>query len=242
MERKSFIYHRMWWDMMKELPPEEVGKLFVSLCRYAFEDEHPSFDNPMEMACFSMMQKQLDRDADSYEKAKKRMSDGGKKGMENRWSDKRSDKDLIRSDKGVIRSDKVVKGGIRSVSVNVNDNVNDNVNENVKEERVQGEYQLIADLYNETCVSFPSVTSLSENRKKAIKARRKTYSIADFRKCFEKAEQSSFLKGGNDRNWSATFDWMIKDSNMAKILDGNYDNKERAVAKENHKKIDWSKV
>lgn len=110
------------------------------------------------------------------------------------------------------------------------------------EKKPAAEYQLIADLYNETCVSFPSVTSLSENRKKAIKARRKTYSIADFRKCFEKAEQSSFLKGGNDRNWSATFDWMIKDSNMAKILDGNYDNKERTAAKENHKKIDWSKV
>jgi hypothetical protein len=32
------------------------------------------------------------------------------------------------------------------------------------------------------------------------------------------------LKGGNDRNWSATFDWLIKDANMAKVLDGNYDN------------------
>ena len=38
------------------------------------------------------------------------------------------------------------------------------------------------------------------------------------------AEQSDFLKGKNDRNWSATFDWLIKDSNMAKVLDGNYKN------------------
>lgn len=86
-------------------------------------------------------------------------------------------------------------------------------------------YQLIADMYNDTCVSFPQLKSLSNARKKAIKARLKTYRPEDFKKMFEMAEASDFLKGNNDRNWSATFDWMIKDSNMAKILDGNYDNK-----------------
>ena len=86
-------------------------------------------------------------------------------------------------------------------------------------------YQQIADMYNDTCVSFPRLTSLSDARKKAIKARLKTYSLEDFRKMFFRAEASSFLKGKNDRNWSATFDWMIKDSNMAKILDGNYDDR-----------------
>lgn len=87
------------------------------------------------------------------------------------------------------------------------------------------DYQLIADMYNETCVSFPRLTTLSDARKKAIKARMNTYSIGDFQRLFEKAEQSNFLKGANDRNWSATFDWLIKDTNMAKVLDGNYDDK-----------------
>ena len=90
---------------------------------------------------------------------------------------------------------------------------------------VRIDYQQIADMFNDTCVSFSRVTSLSDARKKAIKARLKTYTLDDFKLMFEKAEASSFLKGGNDRNWSATFDWMIKDSNMAKILDGNYDNR-----------------
>ena len=94
-----------------------------------------------------------------------------------------------------------------------------------REERV--DYQQIADMYNDTCVSFPRLKSLSESRKKAIRARLKTYTIEDFKKMFKKAESSAFLKGGNDRNWSATFDWMIKDSNMAKILDGNYDSNKK---------------
>ena len=42
---------------------------------------------------------------------------------------------------------------------------------------------------------------------------------------FELAESSDFLKGKNGKNWSATFDWMVKDANMAKILDGNYSDK-----------------
>ena len=91
------------------------------------------------------------------------------------------------------------------------------------------DYQQIVDMYNETCVSFPRLKSLSDSRKKAIKARLKTYTVEDFKTMFEKAEASDFLKGGNNRNWSATFDWMIKDSNMAKILDGNYDNKKGAA-------------
>ena len=47
--------------------------------------------------------------------------------------------------------------------------------------------------------------------------------MKDFETLFIKAEASSFLKGRNDRNWIASFDWLIKDANMAKVLDGNYD-------------------
>lgn len=103
-----------------------------------------------------------------------------------------------------------------------------------EEKRESINYQQIADMYNDTCVSFPRLTTLSDTRKKAIRARLNTYTIDDFALMFAKAEASSFLKGGNDRNWSATFDWMIKDSNMAKILDGNYDNKASGMVTNNN--------
>lgn len=99
--------------------------------------------------------------------------------------------------------------------------------------KVNIDYQLIADMYNNTCVSFPKLTKLSEKRKKAIKARLNTYNIDDFKKLFEMAESSSFLKGQNNRNWSATFDWLIQDGNMAKTLDGNYTDKPKTQGKEN---------
>lgn len=98
------------------------------------------------------------------------------------------------------------------------------------EKREKTDYELITRMYNETCVSFPCLTSLSDARKKAIKARLKTYTLDDFRRVFELAESSTFLKGGNSRNWSANFDWLIKDANFCKVLDGNYNDKGKAPA------------
>ena len=41
---------------------------------------------------------------------------------------------------------------------------------------------------------------------------------------FENAEASSFLKG-EDGGWKASFDWLIKEANMLKVLEGNYADK-----------------
>jgi hypothetical protein len=76
------------------------------------------------------------------------------------------------------------------------------------------------------------LTVLSNRRKQAIKARLNTYSLEQFKEVFTKAESSDFLKGKNNRNWSASFDWLINDANMAKVLDGNYDNKQKTVTTE----------
>lgn len=97
--------------------------------------------------------------------------------------------------------------------------------EESKEAKASAPYQQIVDLYHTICKSFPAVRSITDARKKAIKARLNTYTVDDFKAMFENAESSSFLKGANDRNWTANFDWLIKDGNMAKVLEGNYADK-----------------
>ena len=60
----------------------------------------------------------------------------------------------------------------------------------------------------------------------------KTYTLDDFRQVFEKAEASSFLKG-IDGGWKASFDWLIKEANMLKVLEGHYvDKQQRYTRKE----------
>lgn len=79
----------------------------------------------------------------------------------------------------------------------------------------------VVELYHTICQSFPRVRAVSNARKKEIGARLKTYSMEDFRTLFENAERSSFLRGANG-GWKATFDWLIKETNMLKVLEGNY--------------------
>lgn len=95
--------------------------------------------------------------------------------------------------------------------------------EKEKESKEKVTCKQVIDLFHAICVSYPSVKSVSEARRKAINARLKAYSLEDFEEVFRKAEASAFLKGSNNRNWSATFDWLMKDANFAKVLDGNYD-------------------
>ena len=84
-------------------------------------------------------------------------------------------------------------------------------------------YAKVQKLYNDLCPKMAKCTVMSEARKKAIKARFGSgYKLEDFERLFDLAAQSSFLNGGNKRNFMANFDWLIRDANMAKVLDGNY--------------------
>ena len=112
----------------------------------------------------------------------------------------------------------------------------ENRDKRIDKERIN--YQEIINLYNEVCTSFPKVMSISDKRRQAIKARLNKYSREDFKRLFEKAEESDFLKGSNSRNWQANFDWLIKDANMAKVLDGNYENRE--AIREKTQELDYS--
>lgn len=87
-------------------------------------------------------------------------------------------------------------------------------------------YSAIQKLYNECCPSLPRCLSLSDARKKAIKARFSDGNGEEtFHKVFVKAEASGFLRGGNDRKWTANFDWLIKAANFNKVLEGVYDDR-----------------
>ena len=52
----------------------------------------------------------------------------------------------------------------------------------------------------------------------------KELGIENVKALFSKAEASDFLKGHNDRQWKANFDWLMKAGNATKVLEGNYDN------------------
>lgn len=95
-------------------------------------------------------------------------------------------------------------------------------------------FKKIMELYNSICVSFPKIQLIDGSREDAVRARfNKHKDIKTFDALFRKAEASDFLKGGNDRNWRADFDWLMIAANLAKVLEGKYDN-ERWVKHAKH--------
>ena len=88
-------------------------------------------------------------------------------------------------------------------------------------------YEKIKIMFNSICRSFPNIKTLSAKRKSKIKARWNQYNqdINVFNELFIIAESSDFLKGVNNRNWKADFDWLINENNMAKVLENKYENK-----------------
>lgn len=124
----------------------------------------------------------------------------------------------------------------RIVDVSCHDSCHESYHESSEDKSsesstTQTPYKQIANLYASICVSYPRLAKLSDARKKAIHARLNDgYKFEDFKHLFEMAENSSFLKGQNNRRWHATFDWLIKESNMAKVLEGNYANDKNQIS------------
>lgn len=94
-------------------------------------------------------------------------------------------------------------------------------------------FQKIVDIYNSTCIKLPKVVRLTDNRKKAIKARYMEYEkdISIFETLFKKVNESDFLQGINGE-WKANFDWLLKQQSMVKVLEDQYINKHNQKNKE----------
>lgn len=100
-------------------------------------------------------------------------------------------------------------------------------------------YPEIMEFFNTTCKSLPKIRGLSDARKKAINARLKDYSIDTIKEVFQLVEDSDFLSGreNGERQWVASFDWVLNGNNFIKILEGNYVNKKSSQKKKEPE--DW---
>lgn len=108
------------------------------------------------------------------------------------------------------------------------------------------DYQKFVGLYHELCPDLPSVTALSDSRKRAIKARVKEHGKQKVSDMLEIAGKSKFLAGNNERKWKANIDWLFNPSNFVKVLDGCYETRVKndlqpgqKFKSENKRECDW---
>lgn len=93
-----------------------------------------------------------------------------------------------------------------------------------KKERI--DYDAIVKCWNETNPTLSSVRMLNDNRKKQIRTLlvSNNATVDDLMKAIKIISMSSFCQGKNDRNWRASFDWLIKDTKscFSRLFEGVY--------------------
>lgn len=88
------------------------------------------------------------------------------------------------------------------------------------------DYDAIVKCWNETNPTLSSVRMLNDNRKKQIRKllASNNATVDDLMKAIKIISMSSFCQGKNDRNWRASFDWLIKDTKscFSRLFEGVY--------------------
>ena len=209
-EKKSFLLYCDYREHIKLLSVEEKAALLDAIFDYA-SGEKVEVEGAVGMA-FSFIQAQIDRDTAKWEEKREKLRANGAKGGLAKASNA----------KQKLAKASNTKQGLANVAVNDNVNVNVNVND-INNINTSIDYDEIVTLFNNTCTSLSKIQRLTDKRKKAIKTRLKTFTIDDYKKAFQMVEESDFLSGRSG-SWKASFDWLLNEANLTKVLEGNYKN------------------
>lgn len=244
-DKRSFVMYLDYQGPVGLLSDEDAGRLLKALFAYASGDELPPLDGAVAMA-FAFVTSQMQRDEEKWERSRQSKAAAGrqggiKSGVARRANTETAPQPIEANEANASPAssdeadEKAGEGDEANEAINVDVNVDVDVN-------VEGEppptpsrgeaaavpYAKIMQLYNETCTSLPHIRIIDGQRKKAVAARWRTYhGLDDFRRLFQRAQASDFLRGGGERNWIADFDWLMKPTNMARVLEGKYDNERR---------------
>lgn len=251
MAKKYFITYHDNINALRLLSDAERGRLYLALLEYSMKDEdyqggNRQYENPKlsgnERFMFEVMKAQIDRENEKYKKICDRNKSNGTKGGRPKKSDTTEEnKDFLIQENSHSKTQKTqsVIFEPKETHKNRNTNTNKNNNNNIKKEKEKKEKNAesvsppsfnkqsedILKLYNDNCTNLPKARQLSVKRHKQISLLfRRGYSLEDFQKVFENAQNSRFLCGENDRNWKANFDWLIIENNFLKALEGYYEN------------------
>jgi hypothetical protein len=94
-------------------------------------------------------------------------------------------------------------------------------------------------LWNETAGSaLPRCRELSESRRRAAKARLAERNLDEWREVIQRINASAFCRGEKPgATWRATFDWLLRPGTAAKVLEGQYDDRNGTAARGGYARI-----
>lgn len=212
MAREHFTFFESYHESFKDLPPEVVGQIVQAMCAYYFDGEDIELEG-LPRTIFSLIRPVLDS---SIKKSENGAKGGAPKGNTNalKTSKKQAKNNLNTSKKQAKTSDKDKEKDKDIEKDNSEDNklsssssiTDDDVNE-------------IIDCWGRT---YTPLSQISPTRFEALMLLLRVFTAEDVKRAIKLSKQSSFLQS---KTWF-TFDWLIKQDNITKVLDGNYKDRE----------------
>lgn len=240
MKRESFVFYRSFRDAFRALDKDVRLRMYEAVIDYGLDLVEPHFEG-IEKVLWTLIRPQLEANNKRFENGCK---GGAPIGNQNARKQPRNNRET---------TEKQPKNNQKQP--NVNENENENVNENENDIRTlktsfkvssfgandapadpKIDFEKIKGSWNDEAQKshslMPKLRSMQKQRQKQIAARIREYGEEVFFDAMKKAVASDFLNGKNRRGWIASFDWFVKPTNFAKVVDGNYNDSARKVRTE----------
>ncbi len=223
--KKSFLIHIDSLDVLEHLTDEQAGQLLKAFKSYHLGEE-TKLPTMLSIA-FTPFKNQFKRDLETYDNVCNRNKINGMKGGRPKTQKTQV---VVGETQGNPEKPK------EPDSDKDNDNKKDNDSDKTKNNIVNADgvnpcpYQKIIDIYHKKLPSNPQVAQLSPARKSQIKARWNNGlpDVEAWEEFFNHVSESAFLTGkvqpvNGRRVFTANIDFLIKEANVLKIFEGNYD-------------------
>ena len=237
--RDGFIIHNDTLEQIRKMTPQQIGELVLAMDAH-YQGEDLSEVSQITDIMMTTISKRMDADAEAYEKTITERSEAGKKGAAKRWSDSKAmatdSKAMAKNGKAIANDSKAMANdskpmandsgfGFDSDSVPFGKDISGISDEIPRHPEADPEdLGEVMDAWN-GIESIPPIKTLGTTRKRLLKARLREYGLPAVLNAVENIRGSTFLQGDNKNQWVITFDWFVKPSNFAKVLEGNYKNK-----------------
>lgn len=238
MERETFIFYRSFRDAFNALDKDVRLRMYEAVINYGLDLVEPHFEG-IEKVLWTFIRPQLEANNKRFENGCK---GGAPMGNQNARKQPKNNRETTK---------KQPRNNQKQPNNNNNNNNNENVNDirtlktsfkvssfgandapadpKIDFEKIKGSWN---DEAQKSHSLMPKLRSMQKQRQKQIAARIREYGEEVFFDAMKKAVASDFLNGKNRRGWIASFDWFVKPTNFAKVVDGNYNDSARKVRTE----------
>lgn len=247
--KDTTIIYNSYVEKFSKLSNAQFGELMRAALIYSASGELPVIEDALVELSFDILKVDIDFNNEKYQKECEKRREAGRKGGLAKASNAKQNQVKLASasnakerlanlatfsdndteydndiNKKSVSKDTLEKENLSEASSD--DCAQTNLAEECKQKAEDLRVDQIVNEFNTVCQQLPKVKKITSQRRKKVKTRLKSFTIEDIYLAFSTASYSSFLNGHNDTGWKATFDWFFEnDSNITKVLEGNYNNK-----------------